>query len=68
MNVGPISLPDKWNEGAFEVNINRCSECITHFHYSRHSEDEYINNFNEIGDAIVGMFPNVEVTGNYERP
>ena len=39
MNVGPIELPNKWNEGAFEININRCSECNSHYHYSRHSED-----------------------------
>lgn len=42
-NVGKIELHDKWNEGAFEVNINRCSECIHHYHYSRHSEDEFVN-------------------------
>ena len=68
MNVGKIELPEKWSEGAFEININRCSECIHHFSYSKHSEDEYVNAFNDFGDAIAGIFPNVVVTGNYERP
>jgi len=66
--VGKIELPEKWNEGAFEVNINRCSECISHYYYSKHSEDEYVNYFNDIGEAITTIFPNAEIVGNYERP
>lgn len=52
MVVGQITLPETWNEGKFEVNINRCYDCNSHFNYCRHSEDEYISMFNEIGDAI----------------
>lgn len=63
-----MDLSDKWNEGKIEVNINRCVECIHHFNYSRHSEDEFINTFNEIGDAILGIFPNAVINGNYEKP
>lgn len=66
--VGEITLPDTWAEGKFEVNINRCLDCNHHYNYCRHSEDEYINIFNEIGDAILGLFTNATITGNYERP
>jgi len=63
-----MDLPEKWNEGAFIVNINRCSECFYHYNYSKHSEDEYINNFNDIGEAITTLFPNADIVGNYQRP
>jgi len=66
--VGEITIPETWADGKFEVNINRCYDCNSHYNYCRHSEDEYINMFNEIGDAILGLFTNVTITGNYERP
>jgi hypothetical protein len=50
------------------VNINRCHDCVAHFDYSRHSEDLFIDKFNEIGDAVIGMFTNATINGNYERP
>jgi hypothetical protein len=64
------SLPDfndEWNNGDFEVNIIRCTECYKHFDYCRHSEDEYVNAFNELGNDIVDKFPDVSVVGNYEK-
>ncbi len=61
-------MPENWADGKFEVNINRCFDCIYHFHYCRHAEDEYVNNFNDIGDAIQSLFPNAIITGNYEKP
>lgn len=66
--VGPIELADNWAEGRFEVNINRCVNCLNHYNYSWHSEDEYVQMFNDVGDAIKGMFSNVEINGNYELP
>ena len=50
--VGNMELSDKWNEGKIEVNINRCCGCAHHYNYSRHSEDEFVSMFNDIGDAI----------------
>lgn len=61
-------MPDNWAEGKFEVNINHCEGCHHHFSYSWHSEDEYVNMFNDIGDAILTMFPQVNIVGNYELP
>lgn len=66
--MGPIELPDNWAEGKIDININRCYGCYLHFSYSWHAEDEYINMFNEIGDAIIAMFPNANIIGNYELP
>lgn len=65
--VGPIEISEGWTEGKFEVNINRCHDCHAHFDYTRHSEDQFIDKFNEIGDAIIGMFANATIIGNYER-
>jgi len=41
--VGEIVIPEEWNVGEFEVNINRCSNCTHHFDYCWHSEDEYVD-------------------------
>ena len=50
--VGPLTLSDSWAEGKFDININRCNNCYLHFKYSWHAEDEFITQFNEMGDAI----------------
>lgn len=66
-----LSLPDldeQWNSGAFEVNIIRCSKCHLHFDYCRHSEDHFVNMFNDVGNEISEKFPDVVVIGNHERP
>lgn len=63
-----IKLPERWNEGEIEVNINRCVECRHHYEYSRHSEDQYVDAFNDVGNAIVALFPNAKIIGNYEKP
>jgi hypothetical protein len=57
MIVGEIAIPDEWNMGDFEVNINRCFNCVAHFDYCWHSEDQYIEEFNTLGDGILSMFP-----------
>jgi hypothetical protein len=59
---------DNWNSGLFQVNIIRCSNCHYHFDYCRHSEDEFIDMFNDVGDDISDKFPEVEIIGNHERP
>lgn len=61
-------MPDNWAEGKIDVNINRCYDCYLHYRYSWHAEDEYITMFNDIGDAILAMFPNANMIGNYELP
>jgi len=69
--VDDSSLPDldpDWNTGEFSVNIIRCSGCHNHYDYCRHSEDEYINAFNEFGNVITEKFPEAVVIGNHERP
>lgn len=66
--VGAITLADNWGEGKFDVNINRCYNCYIHFKYSWHSEDEFVTQFNELGDAIQSIFPNANIIGNHEIP
>lgn len=65
--MGEIVIPDEWNLGDFELNINRCSGCNAHFHYCRHSEDEYIQAFNDLGDQVLQVFPKISLVGNYEK-
>ena len=55
--VGNMELAEGWNEGKFEVNIIHCNDCYLHYHYSRHSEDEHVDKFNDLGDFIGMMFP-----------
>ena len=54
--------------GEFEVSINRCSNCAAHFQFCRHSEDEFVNKFNEVGEFILQSFPHATILGNYEKP
>ena len=61
-------IRDDWNQGKFILNITRCDHCNLHYHYSRHSEDEFINAFNNLGFELQSLFPNMEVVGNYEKP
>jgi hypothetical protein len=65
--VGPLELPETWADGKFEVNINRCDDCFYHYSHSRHSEDEFVNQFNDLGDAIIALFPNASIVGNQEK-
>ena len=54
------SIPDlseNWCEGKFIININRCHQCILHYDFCRHSEDEYVTAFNEMVEAITLNFP-----------
>ncbi len=59
--VGELTLDEHWADGKFKVNINRCHDCDAHYQYSRHSEDELIELFNEIGDAVIALFPNAVI-------
>lgn len=65
--VGSLELPEGWADGKFDVNINRCDDCHFHYQYSRHSEDEFVNQFNDLGDAIQGVFPSAVILGNEEK-
>lgn len=62
--VGTITLQDNWADGKFDININRCCNCFQHYMYSWHAEDEYVNYFNDMGEAILGLFPNANLKGN----
>jgi hypothetical protein len=66
--VGDIYIPDGWNEGDFELNINRCFNCNHHFDYCWHMEEDFVNNFNALGEFVSQVFPKVSVIGNYEAP
>ena len=59
--------PKNWSEGNFEVIINHCYNCHQHKMTTRHLEFQFIDKFNEIGEAIKIQFPNCIIYGNYEN-
>ena len=58
--------PDKWNEGKFEIVINRCYDCHNHKTTTNHCEYLYCDKFNEISDQIKILFPNCKILGNFD--
>jgi len=65
--VGKLEFGENFSVGKFEVVVNHCYDCYKHYHYSRHSEDEHVNQFNDLGDAIQGVFPSAVILGNIEK-
>ena len=61
----PKIIPD-WSDGSFEIVINHCYNCHTHTSTTRHYEYQFIDKFNEIGEAIKTKFPNSIIIGNLE--
>lgn len=59
--------PENWNQGLFEVIINRCFDCHKHKTTTKHCEYEYVDKFNEIADQIILAFPNAKVIGNFDK-
>ena len=45
-----------------------CARCTLHASTSRHDEADFCEKFNEFGDLMKGVFPNIEVIANYEKP
>ena len=62
----PKIIPD-WSEGNFELIINHCYNCHTHTSTTRHYEYQFIEKFNEIGEAVKTKFPNSTIIGNLEQ-
>ena len=59
--------PKNWSDGNFEVVINHCYNCHEHKMTTRHLEFQFIDKFNQIGEAIKIQFPNCIIYGNYEN-
>ncbi|MGL4947876.1 MAG: hypothetical protein ACRC42_00615, partial [Mycoplasma sp.] len=59
--------PNTWSDGAFHIVINHCYNCHQHKTTTRHMEYSFIDKFNEIGNAIHSIFPNVYIIGNYDE-
>ena len=60
-------MSDIWNQGRFELVINHCEDCLWHYDFCRHTEDEFVNLFNAVGNELRNTFPNCDVFGNYEK-
>lgn len=60
-------LPETWNQGRFQIVINRCSDCDKHNTTTWHQEADFANKFNDIGGILKDMFPNIEVIGNWDK-
>ena len=67
MNIIEPKFPEDWNQGSFEIVINRCYDCHKHKTTTRHCEYFYVDKFNEIGDQIKLAFPNSRIVGNYDK-
>lgn len=59
-------FPEDWNQGAFELVINRCYGCHNHKTTTKHCEYQFVDKFNEIADQVLLTFPNCKVFGNYD--
>ena len=59
-------IPKDWEKGNFEVIINHCYNCHEHKMTTRHLEFQFIDKFNEIGEAIKNEFPNCIIYGNFD--
>ena len=61
------AVPEGWSNGSFELIINHCYECNKHQKTTRgHYEFTFVDKFNEIGEAVKNIFPNVMVIGNLD--
>lgn len=76
-------FPKDWADGAFEVVVNYCHNCIYGHRNktegddkkkekgvtksTRHYEFSYIDKFNDLGDHIKGFFPNAIIVGNLDE-
>ncbi|CAD8086496.1 unnamed protein product [Paramecium sonneborni] len=60
-------LPENWNQGKFQLIINRCSDCDKHKTTTWHYEADFASKFNEIGQILKDMFPNIEIIGNWDK-
>ena len=59
--------PEDWSNGGFELVINHCHDCDKHDKTTRHYEYQFIDKFNEIGEAVKNKFPNSIIIGNLDE-
>ena len=62
----PNIIPE-WCDGKFQLVINHCHDCHLHTNTTRHYEYQFIDKFNEIGEAVKSKFPNAIIIGNLEE-
>ena len=60
-------IPEDWTNGNFELVINHCHDCDKHKSSTRHYEYQFVDKFNEIGDAVKSKFPNSIILGNLDE-
>ena len=58
--------PKNWNQGQIEVVINHCYNCNKHRNTTKHWEYQFIDKFNEVGAAIIELFPKAIIIGNLD--
>ena len=59
-------FPKNWNQGQIEVVINHCCNCNKHRNTTKHWEYQFIDKFNEVGAAIIELFPKAIIIGNLD--
>ena len=60
-------IPEDWTNGNFELVINHCHDCDKHKNTTRHYEYQFVDKFNEIGEAVKEKFPNSTIIGNLDE-
>ena len=60
-------FPDNWCNGNFQLIINHCYDCDKHYNSTRHYEYQFVDKFNEIGEAVKSKFPNSTIIGNLDE-
>ena len=66
-NAFSPSIIPEWSDGSFELVINHCYDCHNHTSTTRHYEYQFIDKFNEIGEAVKSKFPNANIIGNLDE-
>ena len=66
-NAFSPSIISDWSDGSFELVINHCYDCHNHASTTRHYEYQFIDKFNEIGEAVKSKFPNANIIGNLDE-
>ena len=67
LNLFTPKIKEDWTEGSFKLIINHCHDCHKHINTTRHYEYQFIDKFNEIGEAVRTKFPNAIIIGNQEE-
>lgn len=59
---------ENWNQGEFQIYIKRCFDCHNHKRTTHHYEHQFVEKFNDVGNKIKEVFPNVIILEDTNYP